>query len=251
MWWWLMLFWGHSILLVNAYVAYKRHMEMEGEVPISHYDFRKTIVLAKVDPLGYGAPTQRESFAVQRSKPRAMSRMINKRKDRYTYKKRQTSSAGSKIYATKQPASKLPAAKNKMGTYVTSNCVSIEPIGISATRLNPRLTHNLKPLPHLEGKAYGYGRCCSLCRWETGNKYMAQLPYCAYFNTVLCVWCNKSWRNVQDLVGVKDVLCQEIILRKNARGNTVVGRFHDNRYYAWYAFAYFTLGYIYIGSMLY
>ena len=67
-----MLFWGHSILLVNAYVAYKRHIEMEGEDPISHYDFRKTIVLAKFDPLGNVAPTQRESFAIKRGKPRAM-----------------------------------------------------------------------------------------------------------------------------------------------------------------------------------
>ena len=29
-WWWLMFFWVHGTLLVNAYVAYKRHMEMEG-----------------------------------------------------------------------------------------------------------------------------------------------------------------------------------------------------------------------------
>ena len=50
-WWWSIFFWDHNNLLVNAYVAYKRHMKMEGEVPMSHYDFRKAIVLAKVDPL--------------------------------------------------------------------------------------------------------------------------------------------------------------------------------------------------------
>ena len=53
-WWWLMFFRGYR---VNAYVAYKQHMEMEGEVPMSQYDFRKEIVLAKVDPLGHGTPT--------------------------------------------------------------------------------------------------------------------------------------------------------------------------------------------------
>ena len=100
------MFWVHGTLLVNAYVTYKRHMDMEGEVPMSHYDIHNAIVLAKVDRLGHGAPTQRESFAVQRGDPRAMSRMIKKRKDRSTYKKRQTRSAGSKIYATKQPAAK-------------------------------------------------------------------------------------------------------------------------------------------------
>ena len=63
---------------------------------MSHYDFLKAIVLAKVDLLGHGAPTQRESFAVQRGHPRTMSRIIKKRKDRSTCKKRQTRSAGSK-----------------------------------------------------------------------------------------------------------------------------------------------------------
>ena len=58
-WWWLMLFWGHGNFLVNAYVAYNRHMEMDGEFPMYHYDFSKAIDLAKVDTLGHGAPSQR------------------------------------------------------------------------------------------------------------------------------------------------------------------------------------------------
>ena len=108
-----MFLWFHGTLLLNAYVAYKRHMEMDGEVPMSHYDFSKAIVLAKIDPLGHGTTTQRESFAVQRGEPRAMSRMIKKRKDRSTYKKRQTRSVGSKRYATKKPGDKFQAAKKK------------------------------------------------------------------------------------------------------------------------------------------
>ena len=102
-----------------------------------------------------------------------MSRIIKKRKDRSTYKKRQTRYAGSKIYATNQPDAKYPAANKKMGTYVTANRVGIELIGMSAIRLNSKLPHHPKTLPHLEGKAYGYRICCSLFRWETGNKYMA------------------------------------------------------------------------------
>ena len=202
---------------------------MEGEVPMYHYDFGKAIVLSKVDTLGHGAPTQHESFAVQRGDPRSMSMMINKRKYRSTYKKRQTRSYGSKIYATKQPDAKCPSAKNEMGTYVTANHVRIESIRISATRLNPKLPHHPGPIPHLEGKAYGYSRCCTLCRWETGNKSMAQLSCCAYFKTVLCVWCNKSWHSVKDLAGVKDVLCREIIVRNNSKGNTIISRFDANK----------------------
>ena len=93
---------------------------------MSHYDFHKAIFLAKIDPLGYGAPMQCDYFYVQRDDPRDTLRMIKKRKDRSTYKKRQTRSAGSKRYATNQPAVKFPAAKNKMGTYVTANRISIE-----------------------------------------------------------------------------------------------------------------------------
>ena len=151
-WWWSIFFWGHNNLLVNAYVAYKRHMEMEGEVPMSHYDFRKAIVLAKVDPLWNGAPTQSESFAMQRGNQRAMLIMIKKRKDRSTYKKLQNRSAGSRIYATKQPAAKCPATKNKMGTYVTDNRVIIESIGMSAKRLNLKLPHHPEPLKTFGGE---------------------------------------------------------------------------------------------------
>ena len=89
-----------------------------------------------------------------------MSRIIKKRKDRSTYKKRQTRSAGSKIYATNHPDAKCPVSKKKMGTYVTDNRVGIELIGMSATRLNPKLSHHPEPLPHLEGKAYWYVRSC-------------------------------------------------------------------------------------------
>ena len=84
-----MFFWVHGTLLLNAYIAYKRHMDMKGEVTMSHYEFRKAMFLAKVDPLRHGAPTKRESFAVQRGDRRAMLRMTKNRNYRSTYKKRQ------------------------------------------------------------------------------------------------------------------------------------------------------------------
>ena len=69
-WWWSMLFWSHGTILVNDYVAYKRHMEMDVEVPMSHYEFCKAIVLANFYRLGHGAPTQREYFAVSKERPK-------------------------------------------------------------------------------------------------------------------------------------------------------------------------------------
>ena len=158
-----------------------------------------------------------------------MSRIIKKRKDRSTYKKRQTRYAGSKIYATNQPDAKYPAANKKMGTYVTANRVGIELIGMSTMRLNPKLPHHPEPRPHLEGKAYGYGRCCSLCIWATRNKYMSQFSYCEDYNTLLCVWYNNSWKSVQYLAGVKGILCREILLRRNAKRNSILGRYHANK----------------------
>ena len=58
---------------------------------------------------------------------------------------------------------------------------------------------------------------------------MAQLSYCSSCNTVFCVWCNKYWHSVQALAGVKDNLCQDILLRNNAKGNTVIGTFNANK----------------------
>ena len=75
--------------------------------------FVKAIFLSKVNPLGHGAPTQCDSFAIQRGDPRVMSIMIKNLKDRFTYKNRQTSSTGSNRYSTKHPAAKLLASKKK------------------------------------------------------------------------------------------------------------------------------------------
>ena len=87
--------------------------------------FIKVIVLDKVDPLGHSSSMQRDYFAAQRGDPRSVPIMIKNCKCRSTYKNRQTRSAGSKIYATNQPAAKCPTSKNKMGTYFTANRVGI------------------------------------------------------------------------------------------------------------------------------
>ena len=63
--WWSLLFWGHGTLIVNAFVAYRRYMDMEGKVPMSHYDFRSKLVLAKVDPEGHGTEKQQGYVAFQ------------------------------------------------------------------------------------------------------------------------------------------------------------------------------------------
>ena len=52
-WWWSIFFWAFGVLLVNAYVSYKTYMISKGKRPMSHYEFRKQIALAWIDPTTY------------------------------------------------------------------------------------------------------------------------------------------------------------------------------------------------------
>ena len=58
-WWHAIYYWGKGTDLVNAYVSYKRFMEMNGKKPMSHYKFREKIVLAKVCPREHASPKRR------------------------------------------------------------------------------------------------------------------------------------------------------------------------------------------------
>ena len=52
-WWWLIFFWAFGVLLVNVYVSYKTYMISKGKWPMSHYEFRKQIALAWINPTTY------------------------------------------------------------------------------------------------------------------------------------------------------------------------------------------------------
>ena len=52
-WWWSIFFWAFGVLLVNAYISYKTYMISKGKRPMSHYEFRKQIALAWIDPTTY------------------------------------------------------------------------------------------------------------------------------------------------------------------------------------------------------
>ena len=49
-WWWSIMFWCLEMLQTNAYVCYKKYMEMHHLEAISHYAFNKKIALAWLDP---------------------------------------------------------------------------------------------------------------------------------------------------------------------------------------------------------
>lgn len=56
-WWWSVLFWGMGVLMVNAYVCYLRYHLMNTKKKksdlLSHYEFRRQIALAWIDPEKY------------------------------------------------------------------------------------------------------------------------------------------------------------------------------------------------------
>ena len=52
-WWWSIFFWALGVLLVNTYVSYKEYMHYIGKQLMSHYEFRKSIALAWLDPTTY------------------------------------------------------------------------------------------------------------------------------------------------------------------------------------------------------
>ena len=53
-WCWSLLFWGHGIVLFNAYIVYKTICG-EGKVKsMDHYEFRCLVFLANIDPTTFG-----------------------------------------------------------------------------------------------------------------------------------------------------------------------------------------------------
>ena len=55
-WWWAILFWALGVFMVNAYVLNKMYMLGEGTAKknlLTHYEFRRSIALALLDPESY------------------------------------------------------------------------------------------------------------------------------------------------------------------------------------------------------
>ena len=157
-WWWSMFFWGHGTMLVNAYIAYKRFMEMNGKYPILHYEFQMNVILAKICPSQHSSQIQQQPFAVQRGDPNAVARSSNSICSKWS-----SSSSVASSSATRQSTKKM---RNNYGT-----SKQIETAGsiMNQVRLNPNLCH--LPIPNTcSGKDGTGGKCCTLCRWATGKK---------------------------------------------------------------------------------
>jgi hypothetical protein len=193
-WWHAMYNWGRGTDIINAYCAYKRFMEDNGKTPLTHYNFRKAAILAKINPGEYGTPKQQQSVAFQRGDHRGMPR-----------------GGGSK----RSVANSVDTANDFIhGRYMTSASLASTGSIFNEMRLNPTLCH--LPVP-VEERCHS-SKCCTLCRWATGKKYKAQVSWCEACSVALCVWCFKSFHTVVDLQLKKDMFCLEIVARKQMPG---------------------------------
>jgi hypothetical protein len=70
-WWWSIFFWGMGVLMVNAYVSYVRFNILNGKKKkdlLSHYEFRKQIALAWLDPETYWPERELNSKGKKRNR---------------------------------------------------------------------------------------------------------------------------------------------------------------------------------------
>lgn len=165
-------------MLVNAYLAYKHFMENNGKTAMSHYVFRKKVVLAKICLLKHGAPVQKQSVAKQRREHRAFYRQASKRSRDESEEMSTCSSKKAKVGAGK-------------AVYVSASRIKSASSKFNMVRLNTSKSHLPSPALRAEGRT-----CCALCRWATGKNYSAQLLRCENYNAHLCMWCYKSYHTV-------------------------------------------------------
>ena len=207
-WWWAMFFWGHGTLLVNVFVSYKRFLCRRGKrKPLSHYNFRKSIVLAKICPEKYGAPKQQASIAVQRGEYRATNR-LGKRKSTSSVTSRRVDDDVTIISRT---AKKAKTATTKCN-YFSIAKIEDKDSDLNRTRLSTGLRH--LPVPALRTSTNGFS--CQLCRWATGSKFSSQLAKCNDCGIHLCLWCYHPFHTAAIFdKAFQDRTCKEIGSRKH------------------------------------
>ena len=194
-----MFFWGHGTLLVNAYVSYKRFMENKGLQPMSHYKFRRAIVLAKICPTRYGAKKQQGTIASQRGDQRSVA----------------SSSKGHSKRSSESVASATRAAKKQKvekQEYASTKRVVDDTSDFNRARLDLSFPHLPEPVDNEKR-----GKCCQLCRYASGKKYSTNISSCSHCNVTLCVWCFKPFHTLPSISAAKNDICAGINKRKGAK----------------------------------
>ena len=208
-WWWAIYFWQYGTMIVNAFICYKRFMEMEGRKPLSHYEFQKRLILAKIAPQEFGADKQHWSIAFQQEDHRSCGRKHGSKRggDNGSASTRSTRSSTTESSSKKQKTASPPVKAEYAMVGKFHNTKS----EFNAKRLDLGVCH----LPENSIRQSTSGQCCSLCRWATGRKCSSQLLKCRDCNVLLCSWCYSLFHTVAYLDNIyKKKLGEEIIERK-------------------------------------
>ena len=217
-WWWSIWLWGFGVLLVNAYVYYKKVMEEAG-VPkkewLSHYEFRRQIALAWVQS---DEPTIKQrrranlpvvepvAGAKRKSPPvGAASVRRTRRKSLGDYGSVQTppSTIGMSSITTNSTASKKAAyIKDSTLTAIT---------GPFSRRLDPTVGHWCVEVQHRPK--------CALHRWASGLEQTTNVYSCSFCYVTLCVECFKIFHTVksEDLIANKEMYKDKFSAKRAAK----------------------------------
>ena len=180
-WWWSVFFWGIGVLLVNCYVSYKTYMEQKKQKTISHYQFRKAIALALLDPDTYW-PNHMKSKPVQNENESSVS----------------GTKASSKRGSDSVDTSGTRLMK-KIGSYTITNNSLCPRTGALCNRLAINWGAHLPSHPNNNQMR------CALHMWGNKTRVRAQILRCATCYVHLCVDCFAHFHTIEE---VSDLQCK-------------------------------------------
>ena len=184
-WWWSIMLWCMQMLQTNAYVCYKKYMNMHDKETISHYEFNKQIALAWLDPYNNW----------NKARMNLCAKIAEEEKKR-------AKDSPSKRMTTRSISSRKP--KRKRATRFTDKALCP-----TSGSLNCRLVQ-VQHWPLMEGITEAAS--CQLHRWASGEiqrKRGGNLFKCSYCEITLCGKCFTAFHTVVDLVGEKNKLALE------------------------------------------
>jgi Transposase IS4 len=218
-WWWSIWLWGFGVLIVNAYVYYKKVMEESG-VPkkewLSQYEFRQQIALAwiKFDecsikqrkktnlPTTVSVLTKRKVAPLDSGKPK-------RRKTLGDYSSVTTTPTTTTGTAVSMLTSDSESKKKRGSAFTDKSLLSVN--GPFSRRLEPLLGHYCV---QKEGRPK-----CALHRWAADLEQTSNVYACSYCGISLCVECFHLFHTLSssELMEKKNELKGSMIAKKAAK----------------------------------
>jgi hypothetical protein len=214
-WWWSIWLWGFGVLLVNAYVYYKKVMEESG-VPkrewLTHYEFRRAIALAWVKsdeptikqrrkvnlPATVSILTKRKTAPLDSGRPKRRRMSLGE----YGSAQTPPSSIALSAITTNSTNKKAAAIKDSSLLAIT---------GPFCRRLDPSVGHWIVALP--------YRPKCALHRWAAGLEQTCNVFSCSYCCVTLCDYCFKVFHTEksEDLIKNKQYYKEHLLAKRAAK----------------------------------